>query len=493
MQLHSYAVIKAFDSSSQDVSLFVMNISYLWTLIRSRWRLILTMTAVFILLATAYNVIAPKRFVAESSVVIDSREINPVLGVATQTSPMAQATAMVTQVDVIRSERVAREVVADLRLDKDPAVLYRWQQAVDGVGDFKNWAANELVRDLTVRAANDSSIIRIAFASKDPTRAAMFANAFAGAYLKVHVDMRREAARQSSEFFTQKVYDLREAKALAQRRLSEYQKTNGLLELLPDRYDSEATQLNELTAKLAEARSESITQNSKASQSEKVTSDVLQDPVLQRLQGEASGAQVRLDQLQSRLGQQHPEFQRAESELQLLKGAVAERKESVKQSLTRDGVIGQARVSEMGRAVQAQRRRVLDLQSHRDRLTALQGEVDGSGRALELVSARFYQTQMESQSAASNATLLVAAAVPSMPASPKAALNISLGGLAGMLMSIVVVILLDRRNPLLRCPQDITEKLGLPILSSIETLKVRDLQRPAGVRALFGIIATHFR
>jgi polysaccharide biosynthesis transport protein len=464
-----------------------MDLSYILSVFRSRMGLMLSIAMLFVGIAAGYSLLAPRRYVAEASVLVDSRDMNPVLGVATQTNPMAQTSNMVTQVDVIRSERVARQVVKDLRLDQDPKLQQRWQETVGGSGEMDNWMANALLKDLTVRAANDSSIIRVGYADKDPAMAAKVANAFATAYLKIIVEMRIDPARQSSTFFTQKVSELRSAMTAAQGRLSEFQKAHGLLDAAADRYDSEVAQLNELGSKLAEARSESVSQKSRAGQSGRNTSEVLQSPAVQRMKAEVSVAQVRLDQLQSRLGPRHPEYQRAESELRSLKSALAEQETSVKQAIAQEGAAGQARVKEMEQTVQSQKRLVLDLQSRRDDLAALQGEVESAKKAYELVSARLYQTQMESQSGAGSATLLVSASTPVLPASPKLVLNLAIASLAGLLMAVFVVIVIDQRNPYLRRPQDISRKLGLPILATVDVVRQGGLRAPGGALAFLGV------
>jgi succinoglycan biosynthesis transport protein ExoP len=75
---------------------------------------------------------------------------------------------MATQVDIIRSERVALRVVRNLKLADNPQVRAQWQDATEGQGSIEQWLIRLFQRQLDVVPARESSVIR--WATRRPTR-----------------------------------------------------------------------------------------------------------------------------------------------------------------------------------------------------------------------------------------------------------------------------------------------------------------------------------
>ena len=81
----------------------------------------LALAAVFIItVATTVGIslALPKQYTAEASVVVDVKSPDPIAGMVLP--GMMAPSYMGTQIEVIQSERVARKVIAALRLDEIP-------------------------------------------------------------------------------------------------------------------------------------------------------------------------------------------------------------------------------------------------------------------------------------------------------------------------------------------------------------------------------------
>ena len=103
------------------------------------------------------------------------------------------------QVEIIRSDNIARYVVDTLALDADDEFLTSNLRSTTGLiksavglppetpqGDRKKAATEVLQEHLSVSRAGKGSRIDVSFASSDPDRAVALANAVAGAYLRMN-------------------------------------------------------------------------------------------------------------------------------------------------------------------------------------------------------------------------------------------------------------------------------------------------------------------
>src|SRR5271168_3493959 len=227
-------------------------------LIRILWihRLMSTWILFLVLmLAVAASLLLPKKYTGEGAVVVDARGIDPLAQDGVMQSQQ-EASYVATQVDVIESHNVALKVVDRMKLTTDPEMVEKFQDKTGGVGSIRDWAAEEILKSLTVKPSRDSNVIFIAFTNKSPQAAADFANSFAEDYIQASLELTVDPARRQSGWFEQQVNDLRVALETAQRKVSAYQGTHGVIGADPDanRLDVENARLTELSNRFVDAQ-----------------------------------------------------------------------------------------------------------------------------------------------------------------------------------------------------------------------------------------------
>ena len=107
-----------------------MNTLTFLSALRSRWRLALGVPLLTVAAAMGASALVPRSFVATATVIVDQGRPDP-LAAATGWQP-PNLGALSTQMDIIRSDRVAQEVVRRLSLSSDPALRKAWEQARPG-------------------------------------------------------------------------------------------------------------------------------------------------------------------------------------------------------------------------------------------------------------------------------------------------------------------------------------------------------------------------
>jgi uncharacterized protein involved in exopolysaccharide biosynthesis len=224
----------------------MMNIHQFLSILWARRWLALTVFLVTVGATAIVSLLLPKKYTASSAIVIEMKG-DPIVGMLFQN--MGAASYMGTQVDIFNSDRVARRVVTNLRLNENAEIRQQWLEETQGQGSFESWLANMLKGGLTVLPSRESSLINVSYTARDPAFAAGMANGFVQAYLDTALDLRVDPARQYSTFFDSRAKELRDQLEQAQTKLSAYQKANGII-ATDERLDIETSRLNELSSQL---------------------------------------------------------------------------------------------------------------------------------------------------------------------------------------------------------------------------------------------------
>jgi polysaccharide biosynthesis transport protein len=434
------------------------------SILRARWWVVLLVLALTVGTTLVVSLLLPKQYQATASVVVDFKP-DPIS--AAVYGGMPSPAVMATQVDIIGSERVALRVLRSLKLTENPDVRQQWQDETQGQGSIDQWMVRRLQRNLDVQPSRESSVIAVSYKAPDPRFAAGMANAFVQAYIDTSLELRVNPARQYSGFFDQQVKDMREALERAQSKLSSFQREKGII-ASDERLDVENARLNELSSQLvalqavsAESRSRQAQANSAAGER---LQEVLNNPVVGALKADISRGEARLKELNSRLGDNHPQVVETRANLSELRSRLEAETRRVTGGVGVTNTINTQREAVVRAALDAQRAQVLRMKAVRDEGLVLQRDLENAQRSYDAVQARLAQTSLESQTTQSNVNVLSQANPPVQPSSPIVWLNALLGLFLGLLLAVGVALGLEMADRRVRSPEDVGLALGLPVI-----------------------------
>src|SRR6185437_2541289 len=164
---------------------------------------------------------------------------------------------MATQIEILRSDRVATRAVKLLGVERSPAAVAQWRDATKAKIPLDRYFADVLEKGLVVEQARGSSVLNLSFSAPDPIFAQAAANAFAQAYMDISVELRVAPARQSANFLDDQVKTLRTNLEQAQAKLSSYQQSKGIV-VSDEKIDQENARYSALIAQLALAQAEQV-------------------------------------------------------------------------------------------------------------------------------------------------------------------------------------------------------------------------------------------
>jgi chain length determinant protein EpsF len=441
-------------------------------ILRARWLVGLAVLFVVIATTIAISLVLPKQFTSETAVLIDVKSPDPILGVPLP--GMVSPGYMATQVDIITSDRVAQQVVRTLGFSRSSQAVEQWREATEGKGSLDAYFATLLKKKLEVRPSRESNVLSISFSGEDARFAATVANAFAQAYIDTNLELKIEPAKQYAKWFSEQSASLREQLEKVQSKLSAYQLETGIVNT-DERLDIENARLAELSSQytaIQAQRSDSSSRQAQVSKSQIETlPEVQQNSLIIGLKSELARGELRLSELSQQLGRNHPEFQRAQGEVEAMRGKLDAEMKKVASTLSTSNRVNVQREAEVKAALAAQKEKVLQLKKERDDVAVLQREVETAQRAYDAVAQRFTQTTLESQTTQTNIVVLTPAIEPTEHSSPNLLLNTLVAIFLGILLAVGTVLLLELLDQRVRGDDDLQQLLGVPVLGLISTVK----------------------
>jgi polysaccharide biosynthesis transport protein len=446
-----------------------MTITQFFLILRARWLLILLTFAFVVGTTLAVSVLLPKQYTAKSAVVVDIKSPDAVTGAMMQ-GGMAPG-YMATQVDIIRSERVSKAVVSQLKLESDPTAGIEWPGGVRDVPASPEGIAANLRKALSVAPSRDSNVLQIEFTGKDPEVAATVANAFTRAYIDVNLELRVSPAREFAKFFEGQTQSARERLEAARKALTDYQQANGIT-AEGDSLDFETARLNDISGQLTQIQGQTTDSRSKRERGGSDTvAEVIQNPVINGLKADIARLQAKLNESSANLGRNHPQIISMTSELQALRDQLTAETRKITSSIDTTYQVSREREGQLRASLAAQKERVLNLNKQRDQIQLLRSELLSAQRQFETVSARASQTNVESQTSQTNISVLNVATPPGDPSKPKLLLNLLVSLFMGGLLGVGLALVLELLSRRVRSSEDLTDLPGVPLLGQLSSAK----------------------
>lgn len=430
-----------------------MSLHQLFSILRARRAaagLILLLT---LALALAWVLVRPDTYKAVAPVLVDVRT-DPVGGTALQ--GMVAPSYMATQIDIVKSDRVAERMLQLLPADQDP--VKRWKEESLRKKAPQAWLAHKIQGYLEVKPARESNIINVAWVGRTPAEAALVANAFAQAYLDVSLEIKTNPAKRYAEWFDDQVKASRERLEKQQDKLSAFQQESGIVSA-DAQGDFETARLTELSQQLSAAQSRPRASGG----------DVSSNPVVATLRADVARAEAKVSEASATMGSAHPMMQRLQAELSSLRSRLSAESGHAAGSAESAARSNRAREGEIQKAIDAQRAKVLALTKQRGQLSVLQRDVDTAQKAFEAVSAAAAQSRLQSLANQTNMVRISSAMVPTEKAGLSGAQTMMVAFMGGILLALAGALLLELGNRRVRNVDDLALVTRLPILATVPT------------------------
>lgn len=323
-----------------------VDIDKLFGAVRRQWKVVATVAAFGLVLGVMYTLTATPQYTAVTSLLIDQNNRQIVDQQLSESGVTADETYVLSQVEILSSQKIALSVVDKLDLlnnpnfqaeDKSPLTMV--VGAVKSVFKFREWfksevvdsdreiarqgAADALRRGLVAARVGRTYVLSISYTSRSAELSAKIADSIAEAYLTDQLDSKYDATRRASDWLQVRIAELKLKSIDSDLAVQKFKSQNDLIstngQLISDQ------QLSQLNSQFIIAQSESANAKAKYDRIRNIidtgeidasVTEALNSTVIGALQAKYLDASRREADIANRLGEGHMQAIRLRSEMQ---------------------------------------------------------------------------------------------------------------------------------------------------------------------------------
>ena len=465
---------------------------------RRQARVLVVATIVGLLIGVAYIITAVPQYTATTDLLIDSQKdkntFSPSISELTY-----DLGAIDSQVEVLKSEKIALSVISTLKLTSDPefmgargTLIGQGLAMLRSAFHFSHWfvtrpesqpeeafetqraAITQLGSNLAVRRVARTYVLAIDFTSPDPGKAATVANAFADAYISDQLDSKFEATRRAGDWLQTRITQLKADSMAADLAVQKFRADNGLVaadgRLVSDQ------QMIELNTQImlarsdtarAEARYNQITEMLKSGQADVAVTDLLGSPVITDLREKFLQKSKLEADLERRVGSDHLQVVGLHREMAEYKNQITEELKRIADTYRSEAEVARAKEDSLNKSMATLVNENGRANESLVQLRELESQA-ASYRAQYQTFQQRYQDAVQQQSfPVTEARVITGASRPTIPSYPRRfpvlAFYLVLGSIAG----IGIGALREFRDRVFRVASQVRDGLGLEFLGML--------------------------
>ena len=456
--------------------------------LRRRYLVLAAVTAAVTIVGVLLTLTITPTYEGVTRIQIDPSR-NPLARAQNEAQAQLASEAIETEVAVINSLDLARDVARRLNLVNDPE--FAGEPAADGEETLSAEAKlDQVARAVQQRlsASRDrlTYIIVIRFSSEDPEKAARIANTFAAAYLDAKVGTKIGTAERQSDYYQSQLDKLAADVSEADQRVATFQAQTGLV---PGSSNQQGTVVDQQIAPLAlqlasaesiaaEARAKEVSARQLVARGQlEAISNVRESGTIQELRRQRAVLIQTLEDVENRYGGRHPDLIKVRDQLQAVDAQLREEAGRVIQSLDADAAAAEARAASL-RSTMAQ---LEDKQAEIVRASViaagLQRNADSQHAAYDKMAQLALEARQAAQNSIAQAEIIDTAQPPPAPNWPNRPLLSLLSLLVGFAAGVAVITTQELMTSGMRSIEEIETELGVPLIAAVP--KVTGETRPA--------------
>ena len=417
-----------------------------------------------------------------------------------------------TQYSLLQSEQLIARVVVDLDLEKLPifgasknpgpfaSIFSIWSQIVSLIVPSEPPRTERL--GVTARAINayrsrlsiapegGTRLVRVSFRSPSPTLSAEIVNKHVSDYVALQRQLQSQGDDASREFLEKELISIKAKVQKSEATLNSYRAKMGIVSFgIHDQEKNaiaEQTMIN-LTRQLTDAEAERIKAESEMELVKSGDYDSLPEVVdnlmIQNLEPQVDQLQAEYAESASKYTNEYPRVRQLGAKLSEAKRRLAREMGAIARAIQRHYTAALGRQQELEQRIEKEKQQDFARNDASLQDAVLVREVDTNRQLYKNVLQRMQEISVNGEAPLPNIALAEAAVPPSLPSSPKKAMDLAMSGLMAAIASVGLIFFLDRSDDRIKSPEEIETFLHLPELGIVPDL-ARILARPQAADAL---------
>jgi succinoglycan biosynthesis transport protein ExoP len=461
--------------------------------LRRRWTTIAGTAIAVLALAVLYTLLATPQFTASTSLLVDIRQSSPFRQQPVVGDTQFENTLVESQVEVIRSDGLARAIVVQHDLLNDEGfrrlgagMIGTVVNAITGLftsdgpaseEKARSQAVEQLMRLVTVRRIGLTAIIEISVRTPDRQLSARLANLLAETYLQRQVASLSDVSSLASTWMQKRVKELRDEAISADREVQDYRAAHNLLDT--DKGQFNAQQLGDFSLQLTNARTRRADAQAKFDRVSSIAparlvdapmAEAIENTVIVGLRKQYLDARRRESEWSSRYGPNHAAAVSARNEMMEVQQSIRNELSRISETYRTELEVAKSNEAELNRQLAMLAGLMAEGNSDRIMLRALQSAADSYKSIYENFLTRYTQAVQDQSFPIPEARIMSPAVPPLKKSWPKGLLVVALGLVIGIILGLALAVLRELLDQGLRTPAQIKAATGQDCLGLLPRL-----------------------
>lgn len=369
-----------------------------------------------------------------------------------------------TQVKLLQSDVVALEAAKGMRA--------RSGRLEDKPLDPAAEAAliNSFRGGLTVSNLQDTRIIEIHYTHTDPQYAADAVNAISSVFIDQNFKTKYESTMRASDWLTKQLADMQMKVEMADQKLVEYQKANGIVGG-DEKTNVTTAKLDDLNKQLTEAEAERIHRQAiweQAKQGDRSSlANTAPNTLIEKLRSEEADIQRQLAQMTTQFGPSYPKVAELNNQLRQVQSAIAAETGKIQNKLEIEYLSALSRERMLRSAFEKQKQEANVLNEKAIQYTLLKRDADSTRNIYEGMLAKQKEALVMAGLRSNTIRIVDPARAPMLPAYPNVPRNMMIGFLLGLAFGVALAFVQELLDNTVKTPEEVQHLTALPALGMI--------------------------
>jgi polysaccharide biosynthesis transport protein len=409
-----------------------------------------------------------------------------------------EAAEIASQVEIVKSEAIARSVIKTLSLDKDaeltksrswfgmaqgllakvglyssPADMKAPDESPDDAATRRTMAA--FLSRVSVSRVGQSYILEIGYSSTDPEKAARVANAIADAYVQTGLSERSAAAESGAKWLETRLIEVGRQAQDAAMAVEEFRAKNGIMDI-GKQSSLDQQELSEISSQALTARAETAAESAKLDTLNRLmagqstdgnVAETLNNTRIQKLQEDIGIATAKLNDLTSRYAAGNPAITSSQNDIDRLKSEMKSEFARIHDVYRSNLEVAQQRERLLNDQLAALTSTGTDKNLARVDLSELDSRATTYRRMYESVLQQLIGTLQKQSFPLGNARVVTAATPPLAKTWPKTSIVIPFAGLLGIAAALFIALMRDGTDRRINSKDRLRREIGVDSLGDV--------------------------
>lgn len=482
----------------------LIDLDRLLAALRRQFWIIVAGAVLGIMIGAAFVVTAVPLFRASTDILIDRSQSKVVTEISGPSSVLNDDADMASQVELLRSQQMARTVVTAMKLTENsefmagnPSIFGSAVQGVKSlIGGVRDWvlptkllgevdkaaavasamevAVDILQANVSVGRVPTTYVINLDFTSPDAAIAAAVTRAYGEAYLDDQLQAKFEATKRASSWLQTRIAELKQQSYDADLAVQRFRMDNGLItaggQLVSEQQLSEInTQLITAQSATAEskARVDQINSLIASGRTDAVVDDSLASSTINALRSKYLDAAKREAEIRAKLGPDHVQVVRLRAEMQQYEKQIFDELRRIAESYESTYKVAASREQSLRNSLSSILGVNATANTTQVKLRELEREADTFRSLYDNFLQRYQETVQQQSFPVTEARIITEASAPANPSFPKKSLILPLFMLIGAAAGSGFAAFREYRDRFFRIGNQVRSELNVEFLGYI--------------------------